>query len=73
MSWSLNTKCHTCNKLPNCGDHIIISSAIEMTHYLGSERSHLGGGCITVDCQNFIDNTTPSSNPVSNDSLTNKD
>ena len=53
MSYSLNTKCIECKKSDKCVDPQVLSGAIMAIHSIGSERGHLGGGSVDLNCQNF--------------------
>ncbi len=62
MSYSLESKCGTCKKNPECLDGTIIQGAINTIHTLnyavgyGKERqvlTHKGGGSVEIKCSNY--------------------
>ncbi len=53
MSYSLRIKCGDCTKKDKCVDRNIISGAISGIHEIGSEKGHLGGGSIEINCSNL--------------------
>lgn len=55
MSYSLYTKCRTCQLKDNCTDVHFLEGAISGIHQVWpAEKGHLGSGSITLDCTNFI-------------------
>jgi len=54
MSYSLlGTDCFRCKKFDSCSDYHNIRGAIDTIHMVGNGKGHLGGGSVTLDCQNF--------------------
>ncbi len=54
MSYSFLNECGICIKKDKCVDREFIYGAICGIHSTGSERGHLGGGNITINCSNKI-------------------
>lgn len=53
MSYSLNTKCGTCEKKDQCTDRHFIQATISGIHQVWpSAKGHLGSGSIDLNCQN---------------------
>jgi len=52
MSYSLESKCHTCKLEPRCTDYENIRGAIDIIHHIGYAKSHRGAGTIKLECQN---------------------
>jgi hypothetical protein len=52
MSYSLNTKCFTCKKNDKCVDPVVLQNSINTLHALSSDKGHLGGGSIDLNCSN---------------------
>ena len=50
MSYSFIRRCDTCTKVESCVDADIIGGAVSSIHSIGSDKGHLGGGSITLDC-----------------------
>lgn len=56
MSYSLNTKCGTCQKRNKCTDKHFIEGAISGIHQVWpAEKGHLGSGSIEMKCQNYVE------------------
>jgi hypothetical protein len=53
MSYSLITKCRTCQKRNECADHDIIQGAINGIHMTPYGLCHKGSGSVTIDCSNY--------------------
>ena len=53
MSYSFYTKCNGCVKKDKCVDRFMIQEAINCIHILGTDKGHLGGGSIELNCQNI--------------------
>jgi predicted metal-binding protein len=62
MSYSFNRECEKCLHEPKCIDPKIMRGAIDAIHMCGYERSHLGSGVINLQCQNFVERESKTTN-----------
>jgi len=59
MSYSLATKCNTCEKKDKCTDRHFIEGAISGIHQVyPPEKGHLGSGTIELNCNNYAEKQT---------------